>query len=97
MKGACLTTGESTEQTNSKMARYGSATKHMGRSSMYSLTFTPLVGGLRSFKYSLKTYDTFYLSDRRDHLTLAMIYANNEKEERMARLLRKSLTSVNII
>lgn len=33
LKGACLTTGETTEQTNSKMARYSSVTKHMGRSS----------------------------------------------------------------
>ncbi|XP_046640243.1 uncharacterized protein LOC124322600 [Daphnia pulicaria] len=31
MKGAELTTGETTEQSNSKMARYGSSTKHMSR------------------------------------------------------------------
>ncbi|KZR96528.1 Uncharacterized protein APZ42_009085, partial [Daphnia magna] len=63
LKGACLTTGEATEQTNSKMARYSSVTKHMGR------------------------------SNRRDHLTLAMKYANTEKEERMPKLLKKLLKS----
>ncbi|KAK4012315.1 hypothetical protein OUZ56_021415 [Daphnia magna] len=58
LKGACLTTGETTEQTNSKMARYSSITKHMGR------------------------------SNRRDHLTLAMIYANIEKEEVKGEMLQ---------
>ncbi|KZS18187.1 Uncharacterized protein APZ42_015713 [Daphnia magna] len=35
MKGAGLTTGETTEQSNSKMARYGSSTKHMSRASVF--------------------------------------------------------------
>ncbi|KAK4007271.1 hypothetical protein OUZ56_012431 [Daphnia magna] len=32
-------------------------------------------------------------SNRRDHLTLAMMYANTEKEERMPKLLKKLLKS----
>ncbi|KAI9553717.1 hypothetical protein GHT06_021648 [Daphnia sinensis] len=42
MSGAASTTGETTEQTNSKMSRYGSTTKHMSSSSksiQYSVLF----------------------------------------------------------
>ena len=87
MKGAGLTTGETTEQSNAKMARYGSSTKHMSRASQSEIN--------SSLKLFCHVFSFSYNVDRLDHLTLAMIYYNTEKEERMPMLLQKMLKTVN--
>ncbi len=79
MSEAALKLGEEQEQVFSKMSRYGSVSKHMGIASK----------NVWSFSSSDLLFIPFFNIDRRDHLTAAVIFWNDQKEKGMVNQLIK--------
>lgn len=86
-KGAAATLGEEQEQVFSTMSRYGSCTKHMS-------------DACKCFKHVLKAYNTIFFnlfclfSARRDHLSAAILYQNERKNDTIDKILVARLLKV---